>query len=71
MTLAAAGTGVGLVGAFALTRLMNALLFGVGPTDPLVFGASVSLLVLVAILACWGPAVRAARIAPREVMAEE
>jgi predicted permease len=71
LILAVAGTGVGLVGAVALTRLMNALLFGVGPTDPMVFGASVFVLVLVAILACWGPAVRAARIPPREVMAEE
>lgn len=71
MILATAGIVVGLAGAVALTRWMSALLFDVAPTDPFVMGASVSVLLLVATLACWGPALRAARIPPREVMAEE
>jgi predicted permease len=71
MSLVALGVGVGLIGAVALTGLLEAMLFGVRPTDPLVMGTSASLMLLLAAGACWGPAARAARIPPREVMAEE
>jgi putative ABC transport system permease protein len=64
MHVALAGAGVGLGGAFLLTRLMNRLLFGVTPSDPLTFGAVTTLLCLVALVASYVPAVRATRIDP-------
>jgi len=69
--LVAWGLTAGLVGAVILTRFMDTLLFGVEPTDPYVLGASVVIMALVAIVACWGPARRAAGVPPREVLAEE
>jgi putative ABC transport system permease protein len=64
MTLAVSGAGIGLLGAFALTRFMEGLLFGVSATDPIVFIAIAILLVLVALLACYIPALRASRVDP-------
>jgi predicted permease len=64
MALTLAGVGVGLVGALLLTRLMNSLLFGVGPTDPPTFAAIALLLTLVALGASYLPAKRAARTDP-------
>jgi ABC-type antimicrobial peptide transport system permease subunit len=58
------GIAVGLAGAFALTRLMLALLYGVSPTDPATFVAVPALLAGVALLATWVPARRAARVEP-------
>ncbi|MCK5650910.1 MAG: ABC transporter permease, partial [Gemmatimonadetes bacterium] len=71
MRLAAGGTVVGCVAALFLTRYMGSLLYGVEPTDPVVFGACIAGLGVIALLACWGPARRAARVPPREVLAEE
>jgi predicted permease len=70
MTVVILGCGVGLGGAAALTRFMGAILFEVGPTDPMVVGSSLAAVVAVATLACWGPARSAAKVAPREVLAE-
>ncbi|MGE0129992.1 MAG: ABC transporter permease [Blastocatellales bacterium] len=62
--LTISGVAVGLAGAFALTRVMTGLLFGVSATDPLIFTLIASLLTLVALLACYLPARRAAKVDP-------
>ena len=62
--LAAMGVTGGILGAFALTRLMGSLLFGVTPTDPATFAAVVLLMVAVILLACFVPARRATKVDP-------
>jgi putative ABC transport system permease protein len=58
------GTVIGLAGAFALTRLMRTLLFEVTATDPLTYVTVIGLLTVVALLACYIPARRAAKVDP-------
>jgi predicted lysophospholipase L1 biosynthesis ABC-type transport system permease subunit len=71
LRLAGLGLVLGLVGALALTRLMTGLLYGTSPTDPVTFAAVVGVLALVAFLASWLPARRAALIDPaRSLQAE-
>ena len=69
--LALAGIGLGLLGAFAVTRLMLALLFDVSPTDPATFAAVPALLAVIALFASWLPAQRAASVTPLEAIRYE
>ncbi|HEV8138001.1 MAG TPA: ABC transporter permease [Pyrinomonadaceae bacterium] len=64
MTLVLIGIALGLAGAFALTRLMVTLLFGVTPTDTLTIGLVSVVLIGVAFLACFIPARRATKVDP-------
>jgi putative ABC transport system permease protein len=58
------GVVLGLAGALVLTRLMAGYLYGITPTDPLTFAATSLLLAVVALLASYIPARRAARVDP-------
>jgi putative ABC transport system permease protein len=71
MTLALIGIAVGLSASFALTRLMKTLLFNVSATDPLTFTVIALLLAFVALLACWIPARRAAKVDPMTSLRSE
>ncbi len=62
--LATLGVGVGLIGAWAATRLLKKLLFGVSTTDPTTFIAVSALLAAAALAACYIPARRATRVDP-------
>jgi predicted permease len=65
------GAGAGLVASLALTQFLSSQLFGVGARDPLTFAAVALLLTLVASLACWIPARRAAKVDPMEALRSE
>jgi putative ABC transport system permease protein len=66
--VALAGIAAGLAAAFAGSRLIESLLYGVSPRDPAVFAATTLLLFCVALVACWLPARRAARLNPIEAL---
>ena len=64
MGVVGAGVLAGVAGALMLTRVMTSLLFGVTATDPLTFAGVAAVFAGVALLACWLPARRAARVDP-------
>jgi putative ABC transport system permease protein len=71
LLLAAIGVAVGLAAALALGRLVAGLLFGTSPTDPAVHAAIAAVLLVVAALASWLPARRAARVDPMIALRSE
>jgi ABC-type antimicrobial peptide transport system permease subunit len=71
LTLTGAGLAVGLVAAMLGTRAMKTMLYGVDAIDPATFGGVAAVLCAIAALACWVPAVRAARVDPIVVLRDE
>ena len=71
MALALIGIAIGLVGAFALTRLLSAQLYSIRPTDPMTFAGVSILLAATALIATLVPALRATRVDPVVALREE
>jgi putative ABC transport system permease protein len=71
LKLSVLGIGIGLLAAFAVTRVMSTMLVGVSPTDPLTFVMIATFFLAVTALACWIPARRASRLDPVQALREE
>ena len=67
----AIGVVLGVAGAYATSRLLETLLYGVSRVDPATYGAVIALLTGVAALACWAPARRAATVDPATTLRAE
>ena len=66
--LVVSGLAIGVLGSMALSRYIRALLFDVGPYDPVALGGVAVMMAAIGVAACWIPASRAARIAPSEAL---
>jgi putative ABC transport system permease protein len=71
MRLTVLGVGIGLAGAFAVTRLMEGLLTGVSPGDPPTFVGVTIILAVSSVIAAWLPAERATRVDPMVALRSE
>jgi putative ABC transport system permease protein len=69
--VALGGIVAGLAAAFAGSRLLESLLYGIGPRDPAVFTVTTLVLLAVALAACWVPAHRASRLSPLDALRSE
>src|SRR5262245_48227765 len=70
LRLALTGVALGLIGALALSRVMNGLVYGIRSTDPVTYAFVAISLVLVAVVASWIPALRATRVDPMVALRE-
>jgi ABC-type antimicrobial peptide transport system permease subunit len=68
LLLAGTGIGVGFVASLGLGSLLESMLYGVSPADPLIYAGVAAVLGAVALLASWIPAVRATRVEPVEAL---
>jgi len=64
LTPVAVGLAIGIAAGLAVSRLLAGMLYGITPTDPVTYGSVIAILAGVALLACVGPARRAARVDP-------
>ncbi len=71
MRLTVLGCALGLAGAWATTRLLHTMLYGISPTDPFTYGLVPAIVLATAAVACWIPARRAGRVDPIRVLREE
>jgi ABC-type antimicrobial peptide transport system permease subunit len=71
VALTAVGLMIGALGAAAASRLLVSMLYGVSRIDPVTYGGVAALLVVVAVVACWVPARRAATVDPAMTLRSE
>jgi ABC-type antimicrobial peptide transport system permease subunit len=71
LALSGVGAVIGLVVAIGLGRLMSSLLFGIGPIDPIAYGAAFTVVIAAALLASYLPARRAANVDPIDTLRAE